>query len=859
MQDREFVHQPDTEPIPGYRLIHPLGRGGFGEVWKCEAPGGLLKAIKFVPGRRHALDDDAPAEEELRASGRVKAIRHPAILSMERVENVSGELVIVLELADRNLADVLRAEQEAGRPGIPREPLLAWLREAAEALDVMHLRHGLQHLDVKPQNLFLVSNHVKVGDFGLVNSFTSSDGKEAHPDLGAITPLYAAPEVFQGVVSPHCDQYSLAIVYQQLLTGTLPFAGKNARQLLLQHTQAEPDLQPLPAGDREVLARALGKSPGARYPSCSDFVQALLAGLTEALSSTITTGPLERAPSPSALVRQGGSRRGAQETRRTPAARTVATRTLALRPPAPPSGARFSGLQLEALLSRTPLSEVWSARTEAGQPRLVKVLFAGTGPDSQSASRLAALRHPFLQPIDVLHHAPGRLVLCTPPGDRSLRDVLAECQRRGQPGVRRDRLLAWLKTAAEALDFLARQGLHHLALNPRTLVLEGDRLLLADFGLSQLVWLPAGHPLTAINPRYSAPELFRRGVGPACDQYSLALIYHELLTGAPCPAGGSAAPAGRKGEPGGFLLDRLPEPDRPLIARALLPDPVQRWPGALHLVQALEATGPSPLRRAEVSSPGAPAPSSPGQVLQTRFGATLPAEVIRRRLEGFRQQWQGQVRSSDSSNLVFRMQTPRTFWQRWTGKQPGLCVHLHIGPPEMDAPAGVQTRTEIRMDLEPYDCTPEQCSELLRTLGPLLVESVRVHLRQNPRGRLQERSVWRHALHLCPVGPDGSFGPPVECQGKDISPGGIGFYLPGPLPASRVVLHLPRTEQAPKGTVPARIVRVQGRGEGWYDVGAVLLPHERPEGEPTTASPAEAAREGGDVLPPRSVAQQGCS
>src|SRR5262249_40483370 len=169
MEDLEYLHHPDTEPIPGYRLIAPLGRGGFGEVWKCEAPGGLLKALKFVHGGLHALDQIAPAEEELRAIQHVKTIRHPFILSMERVEVVRGELAIVFELADRSLADVLVAERAAGRgPGIPREVLLAYLREAAEALDVMHVRHGLQHLDIKPQNLFLVSNHVKVGDFGLV-------------------------------------------------------------------------------------------------------------------------------------------------------------------------------------------------------------------------------------------------------------------------------------------------------------------------------------------------------------------------------------------------------------------------------------------------------------------------------------------------------------------------------------------------------------------------------------------------------------------------------------------------------------------------------------------------------------------
>src|SRR5438067_3450989 len=179
--------------------------------------------------------------------------------------------MIVMELADRNLWDRYRECRSQGQPGILRDELLRYMEETAEALDLMNNYYQIQHLDIKPQNLFLVFNHVKVGDFGLAKLLE----RERATVTGGVTPVYAAPETFEGYVSRFTDQYSLAIVFQELLTGTRPFTGTSTRQLLMQHLNGTPDLAALSPGDKPVIDRALAKKPDDRWPTCTELVRAL--------------------------------------------------------------------------------------------------------------------------------------------------------------------------------------------------------------------------------------------------------------------------------------------------------------------------------------------------------------------------------------------------------------------------------------------------------------------------------------------------------------------------------------------------------------------------------------------------------
>ena len=856
------VKCPDAEPIRGYRLIERLGAGGFGEVWKCEAPGGIFKAIKFVYGSLNSLSNDsAHAEEELRAFQLIKSIRHPFLLSMDRVEIVSGELVIVTELADHNLHELWEHFRNQGRHGIPREELLGYLSEVAEVLDLLNQKYDLQHLDIKPANVFLVSNHVKVADFGLVNSLSEIVTAKLHAAMSAVTPLYAAPELFLGKLSRHCDQYSLAIMYQELLTGSLPFQGKNMRQLLLQHTQEDPDLQPLPSHDRVIVARALAKNPEHRFASCIDFVRALKADV----------GPIRDESPSDAELALGNVGAPNAETVLTRMSNTDRLPRIPARPTLPDGV--LADYRFVERISETPLMEVWKVQNPDGVKKRVQILYGLGSPSiaklKESLVRLQSMQHPAVFTPQVVHIEPGRLMLMTDHYRESMRDRAHQCQARKQPGIPRGELVDYVRAAAEVLDYLYLQhNVQHLNLNPRSLVLDNGWLQIAEFGYAQLLWAPAGQDIAQRNVRYAAPELFTQTLSRHCDQYSLALTYAEMLTGVhPFRGLGPQTYVPKKTEPD---LARLPDVDREVIRRALDPDPAKRWANCTEMLLALEGTSPelnkelqdkpdhfaklveterdakkksvytgvdpcdfneiiSGLINAagghvEPMSELTPVLDDSGDVVNFQFVAGLPLGAAQEKLQVFCRQMFARIARQSESICTMHFDLPTNFWQNWRGQQPKLELTVEMARVNpMSA-----TPIEIKAQLRALHCSKQRAVDLFEKMGPEIFGSLEQHLLVNAEKRAKDRLLWPHAIKIIPIDRHGLPEEAIECRGKDLSQTGIGFYLPHDLMTAEVLIELPDPSHGGTVKIPATLVRAKRCADGWYEVGALFrLPVQR--------------------------------
>jgi hypothetical protein len=295
---------------PRYRNPRPIGVGGMGEIF-CATDRELGREVALkILAARYAQDAALRARFEREALAAARLSGTPNIVTIFDVTEHAGRPIIVMEYLPGGSLDA----RIAGSPCAPAQAL-AWLEEAASALDAAHVA-GVVHRDVKPANLLLDGRgHIHVADFGIA----SAAGLDSFTQTGTIlgTAGYLSPEQAKGErATAASDRYALAVVAWELLTGRRPFAATSATVEALAHVNAPvPSPQSanpaLPRQLQPVFERGLAKDPAARYPRAAEFVGDLRRALDDAAGDTWVVTPLP--PAAETLVTSG---RGRTRTRR---------------------------------------------------------------------------------------------------------------------------------------------------------------------------------------------------------------------------------------------------------------------------------------------------------------------------------------------------------------------------------------------------------------------------------------------------------------------------------------------------------------------------------------------------------------
>jgi YVTN family beta-propeller protein len=286
MSDSERLAVPALE---GYLIEELLGRGGMGEVYRALDVGlDRQVALKVV---RSELASDARFRERLVRESRLAAsLDHPNVVPIYDAGEQGGRLFIAMRyVRGSDLRTLLRSEGALGA-----ERAIAIAAQIADALDAAH-ESGLVHRDVKPSNVLLTAEHGRehcyLADFGLTQSASEQPAGDGQ-GLGTLD--YVAPEQIRGESADgRADQYGLACLLFECLTGGVPYGRRSEVATLFAHLEEDPPAASerapgLPAAVDDVLARGMAKEPGERFENCG----ALVAATAEALG--VATAPASR-------------------------------------------------------------------------------------------------------------------------------------------------------------------------------------------------------------------------------------------------------------------------------------------------------------------------------------------------------------------------------------------------------------------------------------------------------------------------------------------------------------------------------------------------------------------------------------
>ena len=264
----------------GFQIVRRIGIGGMGEVYLVEHPRlPRREALKVLP--RSYTGNDEYRQRFQREAELAAGVWHPNLVALHDRGEAEGRLWISMDYIDGpDAAELLHTRYPTG---MPVGDVVAIASAIASALDAIHDR-GLLHRDVKPANILcskigVAEQRIALTDFGVAREINDQVSLTA-ADMTVGTVAYAAPEQLIGEsFDGRADQYALAASVFHLLTGSELFPHPNAPTVISRHLNAAPPrlsaFRPELAALDGVLARALAKDPGQRYPRCADFAQAL--------------------------------------------------------------------------------------------------------------------------------------------------------------------------------------------------------------------------------------------------------------------------------------------------------------------------------------------------------------------------------------------------------------------------------------------------------------------------------------------------------------------------------------------------------------------------------------------------------
>jgi serine/threonine-protein kinase len=257
------------QTIGKYRIVAPLGSGGFGVVYLAEDTWIDKKVALKVPHRQNLDFGELLREPRLLAS-----LSHPNVVTVLTAEKQGDVFFIVMEYVPGDTLEQIILRE--GALDLPRA--LDYTCQICNAMDHAH-RHGVIHRDLRPGNVLVTEQGmVKVADFGTSRFLEIA----AHGTTVIGSPPYMAPEQFQGKAVFASDIYSLGVSMYQMLTGELPYHTPSPADLerLMKGELTTPPRarnQKVPKGISDIVMKAMAPDIAARYPRAADLLDAVLS------------------------------------------------------------------------------------------------------------------------------------------------------------------------------------------------------------------------------------------------------------------------------------------------------------------------------------------------------------------------------------------------------------------------------------------------------------------------------------------------------------------------------------------------------------------------------------------------------